>query len=93
MPPQKIPSQIIDLTRLNRAQRRKKGSRIGGMMLPGRNMPFQKKLHGTIQQFNETRAKEIAEEQKQRAEEQAANTAAISSAALKAKNHSKEEAT
>lgn len=44
----------IDITRLNRAERRRFPIKIAG-----RNLPFVKAIHNTITNYNDLRAKEI----------------------------------
>jgi hypothetical protein len=65
------PSTSVDITRLNRKDRRKimKSDKMS-YMIPGRQLPFVKKVHGEITSFYELRGKEIQEENRQR---QAAN--------------------
>lgn len=48
----------IDITRLNRAERRRIGSRVH-MPIHGRNLPFVKAIHKTVAEYNALRAKEI----------------------------------
>ncbi len=50
----------IDLTRLNRAKRREMFGGNGKML--GRNLPYIKALHGSIQNYNELRSSEIERE-------------------------------
>ena len=58
-----VPQQI-DLTRLSRHERRQIG-KLNGIKIPGRNMGFQKKLHGTIENFYKLREEEIVKETKE----------------------------
>lgn len=51
----------VDLTRLNRKDRRRIGKRARGKIL-GRNLPFSRAAYGTLKNFNELREKEIAKE-------------------------------
>ncbi len=57
------PQERIDLSRLPRKERRRIGKKLQGKIL-GRNLPFQKDLHGDIHTFYKLRAEEIANEQK-----------------------------
>lgn len=59
MPPQ---APKIDLTRLNRHARRVNGA-IMGEKIMGRNMPFVKKIHGTLENYNKIREEEIKREE------------------------------
>ena len=52
----------IDLTRLNRKARRINGA-VMGTKIPGRNLPFVKKIHGTVENYNKLRAEEIKKEE------------------------------
>jgi hypothetical protein len=54
-------NQTVDITRFNRKDRRRLKPQIG-VMLQGRNLPFEKKLHKTVANFNEMRLKEIEDE-------------------------------
>ena len=51
----------VDITRWSRKQRReiKKNS---GHTIPGRNLPFIKELHGTIDNYNKLREQEVKNE-------------------------------
>ncbi len=51
----------VDLTRLNRHARRVNGAIIGEK-IPGRNLPFVKKIHGTVENYNNIRKEEIEKE-------------------------------
>jgi hypothetical protein len=72
MPP-KQPTESVDITRLNRAERRKM-MKSGKMpvMIPGRNLPFVKKFHGEITNFYGMRDKELKEEKAARMKSQVA---------------------
>jgi len=52
----------FDLTRLNRKDRRAFGKQIKHS-IPGRNLPFQKKSHISVENFMALRAKEEKDEQ------------------------------
>ena len=51
----------VDITRWSRKDRRevKKNS---GHTIPGRNLPYVKRIHGPLDNFNTLRAKEIEQE-------------------------------
>lgn len=53
MPPQEQ-SSLVDITRWSRADRRK----IKGARVPGRNLPYVKEIHGSLENFNTLRAQE-----------------------------------
>jgi hypothetical protein len=53
----------VDLTRLNRKQRRNIGTQVGSKIM-GRNLPYVKSKWLSLEEFNKQRAKEIAEETK-----------------------------
>lgn len=63
-------SEKVDLTRLSRSSRRDMWKRMrtqgfDGRMFGGRNLPYEKRKHGTLKEFNDQRAKEIeADKQK-----------------------------
>lgn len=48
----------VDLTRLSRHERRAYNA-VNGTRIAGRNMPFVKKLHGSVEVFNTKRQEEI----------------------------------
>lgn len=48
----------VDITRFNRKKRRELRQRIH-ITIPGRNLPFVKAIHKTIENFDAMRAKEI----------------------------------
>lgn len=56
------PTKPIDLTRLNRAQRRMYQKNTG-IKVQGRNLPFIKKLHGSYEAYYAKRAEEIKSEE------------------------------
>jgi hypothetical protein len=53
--------QTIDLTRWNRKDRRalKKHSNLN---IPGRNLPYNKEVHGILSNYNTQRATELSQE-------------------------------
>lgn len=52
----------VDLSRLNRRQRRAHGKAMG-MKIPGRNLPYVKAVHGSWKEYNKLRDEEIKREQ------------------------------
>lgn len=51
-------SHPVDLSRLSRPERRKYQKRTG-IKIMGRNMPYIKKIHGSIEEYNTLRDAEI----------------------------------
>ena len=58
--------QTVDISRFNRAERRKLKPQIG-ITIPGRNLPFERKTHGTVSNYNILRAKELEDEKNRQA--------------------------
>lgn len=54
----------MDITRLPRSERRKIVRQIH-QVIPGRNLPYVKAIHGSVKLYNQQRDKEIIIEQKQ----------------------------
>jgi hypothetical protein len=54
-------TKSVDISRLNRKERRNIGRQAKGKLM-GRNMPYQKNLHHSVELFNKLRADEIEEE-------------------------------
>lgn len=54
----------IDITRLNRHERRK-FQKVTGVPVLGRNLPYIKDLHGSLEDYKAQRAKEIAQDQEE----------------------------
>lgn len=52
-----------DLSRWNRAERRKFRAQTK-LTIPGRNLPFIKRQHGTISKYNSLREQELSQEKK-----------------------------
>lgn len=55
------PTKQVDLTRLNRKQRRNIGTQTGNKIM-GRNLPYVKSKWLSLEEFNKQREKEIADE-------------------------------
>lgn len=53
--------QTLDLTRFNRKERRNIRKQTH-LTIPGRNLPFVKKLHGTLEDYYAKRELEISKE-------------------------------
>ncbi len=51
----------IDATRFNRKERRKIGKNVHAK-IPGRNLPYEQKLHHSWPAYNAKRAQELADE-------------------------------
>lgn len=58
--------EVSDLTRMNRKERRNFSKRVK-LHVPGRNLPFSKKEHGTLANYYKLREEEIKQEQDEHA--------------------------
>lgn len=56
-------TERVDISRWNRKARRNAGQQMGGKLM-GRNLPYIKTIHGSIENYNALRAKEVEEETK-----------------------------
>lgn len=53
--------ETVDLSRLNREERRRIGERIKQKIV-GRNLPYVQKIHGSYENYYKIRGEEIAQE-------------------------------